>query len=93
MATPTGGLQWSAPSGVPTTCFPLYMISQTDAPAVTVNVTSTMPSSNDLGTVFPRCQELSITVTPFLASGTPLTMYNATGRVAIHDPGKNIMSQ
>ncbi len=90
-ATPTG-LMWLAPSNVPMTCFPQYIISLTEDPTVNLTVSSNRASSADLNARgFPYCTNLSMTVTPILYTGAPLTSSSASTTVAINDPGTIII--
>ena len=80
---------WTAPSGVPETCFPQYIISLTADPTVTLTVDDTTASSAALNAAgFPYCVSQGITVTPIVAiTNTPLTSSSATMNLVVNDPG------
>ena len=82
-------VSWTAPSGVPETCFPQYIISLTADPTVTLTVDDTTASSATLNAAgFPYCVSQEITVTPIVAAtNTPLTSSSATMNLVVNDPG------
>ncbi len=83
------GLMWLAPSNVPVTCFPQYIISLTENPAVNLTVSSTSASSAALNARgFQYCVDQSVTVTPILSNGTTYDTGSASMLVAINDPGR-----
>ena len=61
-ATENNGIEWTAPSHVPTTCFPQYIVNASNS-SFTVN--GTMVSFEELEEVdFTFCETVPIVVTP-----------------------------
>ena len=88
MAAPAS-IEWTAPSGVPETCFPQYRISLPADPTVTLTVDDTTASSAELSRAgFLYCVSQEITVTPIVAvTNTSLTSSSATMELVVNDPG------
>ena len=57
------GIEWTAPSNVPTACFPQYVVNSSN---FNFTVNGTVASFEDLDRVddFPFCDMISIVVTP-----------------------------
>ena len=88
MATPAS-IEWTAPSGVPETCFPQYIISLTTDSTVSLTVDNTTASSAALNASgFPYCVSQGITVTPIVTvTNAPLTSSSAAMQLVVNDPG------